>query len=180
MKGASRMNNKELAIYAGNKIKEFRKIKNWTQQQLATKLNTTKATISNYETGYRSPKKDMLFTIADVFNISIDDFFPTPTAEQNTPCDAPADHPSKDLETLQTVFNQLDEVDQNKLLQIAQYLLMMQDNKGIRQSKFPTHPSLAHKDSGISIKDIVGPNYHDHDLDIVQTGRCDLSKGRQK
>lgn len=74
MKGASRMNNKELAIYAGNKIKEFRKIKNWTQQQLATKLNTTKATISNYETGYRSPKKDMLFTIADVFNISIDDF----------------------------------------------------------------------------------------------------------
>ena len=55
------MNNKELAIYAGNKIKEFRKIKNWTQQQLATKLNTTKATISNYETGYRSPKKDMLF-----------------------------------------------------------------------------------------------------------------------
>ena len=61
MKGASRMTNKELAIHVGNKIRALRKSKNWTQHQLATQLNTTKATISNYETGYRSPKKDMLF-----------------------------------------------------------------------------------------------------------------------
>ena len=45
------MNNKELAIHVGNKIRALRKSKKWTQQQLAAQINTTKATISNYETG---------------------------------------------------------------------------------------------------------------------------------
>ena len=116
------MNNKELAIHVGNKIRALRKSKKWTQQQLAAQINTTKATISNYETGYRSPKKDMLFTIADVFNISIDDFFPPLTADQEVQPSLSANHPSQNLEKLQTIFSQLDDINQNKLLQIAQDL----------------------------------------------------------
>ncbi|WP_394205077.1 helix-turn-helix transcriptional regulator [Lactococcus chungangensis] len=70
------MTNEELAIFVGNKIKELRKSRNWTQSDLASKLNTTKGTISNYEKAYRSPKKDMMFAISEVFGVSINDIFP--------------------------------------------------------------------------------------------------------
>lgn len=80
------MNKEELALYIGNKIKEYRKINNWTQTDLAEKIGIGKTTIGNYEKGYRSPKKDTMFDIANVFGVSIDDLFPsirktdTPTA----------------------------------------------------------------------------------------------------
>lgn len=63
------MTNEELAIFVGNKIKELRKSRNLTQSDLASKLNTTKGTISNYEKAYRSPKKDMMFAISEVFGV---------------------------------------------------------------------------------------------------------------
>src|SRR5699024_4331927 len=47
-----------------------------TQDELAEKLNTSKGTISNYETGYRSPRQDDLFLLAEVLKVSIDDLFP--------------------------------------------------------------------------------------------------------
>lgn len=43
-----------------------------TQEELATKVNTTKATISNYENGYSSPSNDMLILLSDVLNVSTD------------------------------------------------------------------------------------------------------------
>ena len=70
------MTNEELAIFVGNKIRELRKSRGWTQSDLASKLNTTKGTISNYEKAYRSPKKDMIFVISEVFGVSINDIFP--------------------------------------------------------------------------------------------------------
>lgn len=73
------MNKEELGKYVGNKIKNFRKLNKLTQDELAEKLGTTKATISNWETGYRNPQQDSLFALSDVFNISINDLFPTPT-----------------------------------------------------------------------------------------------------
>ncbi len=57
---------------------------NLTQDQLGEKLNTKKATISNYETGYRTPKQDDLFEIAHILNISIDDLFPTRNNKKTT------------------------------------------------------------------------------------------------
>ncbi|HHS4486905.1 TPA: helix-turn-helix domain-containing protein, partial [Staphylococcus aureus] len=47
------MDKKELAKFIGNKIRYYRTKLNLTQDQLGEKLNTKKATISNYETGYR-------------------------------------------------------------------------------------------------------------------------------
>ncbi|MEJ7541940.1 XRE family transcriptional regulator [Staphylococcus intermedius] len=70
------MDKKELAKFIGNKIRYYRTKMNLTQDQLGEKLNTKKATISNYETGYRTPKQDDLFEIAHILNISIDDLFP--------------------------------------------------------------------------------------------------------
>lgn len=73
------MNKEELGKYVGNQIKRYRKINKLTQDELAEKLGATKATISNWETGYRNPQQDSLFALADIFNISINDLFPAPT-----------------------------------------------------------------------------------------------------
>ncbi|HDZ5976211.1 TPA: helix-turn-helix transcriptional regulator [Staphylococcus aureus] len=77
------MDKKELAKFIGNKIRYYRTKLNLTQDQLGEKLNTKKATISNYETGYRTPKQDDLFEIAHILNISIDDLFPTRNNKKN-------------------------------------------------------------------------------------------------
>ncbi|HEL9644090.1 TPA: helix-turn-helix transcriptional regulator [Streptococcus suis] len=76
------MNEKELAIYIGQRIKDFRLSRNMTQKELAKRIGMGDTTIANYEKGFRSPKKDTLFDLADVFGVSIDDLFPqrTPTA----------------------------------------------------------------------------------------------------
>lgn len=70
------MDEKELAKYIGSKIKEYRKLKGFTQKELAQKIRMGDTTIANYEKGFRSPKKDTMFALANAFDISIDDLFP--------------------------------------------------------------------------------------------------------
>ena len=67
----------DLKKYIGNQIKTFRKSAGFTQDELAKRLNTTKQTISRYEKGERKANQDMLFKLCDIFDVSIDDFFPT-------------------------------------------------------------------------------------------------------
>lgn len=62
--------------YIGSKIKEFRISKNITQEELGAYFKTTSQTISRYENGERRAGNDMLFLLADYFNVSINDFFP--------------------------------------------------------------------------------------------------------
>lgn len=71
------MEKEQLAIYIGDKIKHYRKKVGLTQAELAAKIKMGHTTIANYEKGFRSPKKDTLFDLADVFGVSIDDFFPS-------------------------------------------------------------------------------------------------------
>lgn len=67
----------ELKEYIGNQIKYYRKLNKMNQEELANKLNTTKQSISRYEKGIRKANQDILFQLCDIFNVSIDDFFPT-------------------------------------------------------------------------------------------------------
>ncbi|HFQ8395470.1 Phage transcriptional repressor [Streptococcus agalactiae] len=71
----------ELNQYVGNKIKQFRLEKKLTQTQLADLLDTTKQTISRYEKGDRKANQDVLFALSDLFEKTIDDFFPPITKE---------------------------------------------------------------------------------------------------
>lgn len=66
--------------YIGQMICKFREQKNITQKELAEYLNTTPQTISRYEIGDRKANQDILFKLANYFNVSINDFFP-PTKE---------------------------------------------------------------------------------------------------
>ena len=52
-----------------------------TQQELADRLELTRATISNYETGRRSPHLNELQRIADFFGVGLDHFGIVPTDE---------------------------------------------------------------------------------------------------
>lgn len=70
------MNDKELALYIGSKIKELRKNKGLTQKELAILVNMGDTTIANYEKGFRTPKKNTLFKLANALSVTIDDLFP--------------------------------------------------------------------------------------------------------
>lgn len=70
--------------YIGNKIREFRERKNLTQEEIAEFLKTTPQTISRYEIGDRKTNQDILFKLAEYFQISINDFFPPLNIKNNT------------------------------------------------------------------------------------------------
>lgn len=65
-----------LSKYIGKRIKKFRNAHNLTTEELAEKIGTTRATITRYENGVRKANQDVLFQLADIFNVSVDDFFP--------------------------------------------------------------------------------------------------------
>ncbi|MCW1031269.1 S24 family peptidase [Streptococcus anginosus] len=66
----------ELNVYIGQQIKKFRTNAKMTQTDLAKCLDTTKQSISRYENGDRKAGQDILFTLSEIFDVSIDDFFP--------------------------------------------------------------------------------------------------------
>ena len=56
----------------GDKIKELRKENNWSQDDLAEKINSEKSHISKYETGKLIPSPAIILKLAEVFNVSSD------------------------------------------------------------------------------------------------------------
>jgi transcriptional regulator with XRE-family HTH domain len=77
-------------MFKSERLVEWRKKRNLTQEQLAQKVNTTKGTISNYENGHSAPPHETLVSIADVLNISTDYLLgrtddPTPPSEKPKP-----------------------------------------------------------------------------------------------
>lgn len=63
------MNNKLLP----QKLKELRKVNNYTQDYVAEVLGVVRQTYSHYETGKRTPDAEALYKLAGLYNISIDD-----------------------------------------------------------------------------------------------------------
>lgn len=54
------------------RLKELRKANNLTLEQLGKNIGSTKATMSNLETGQKKPSLDMVIKLADYFQVSID------------------------------------------------------------------------------------------------------------
>ena len=53
----------------------FRAENNWTQQEVANKLNISRQTISAIEKGKYNPSLGLAFKIAQLFNCKIEDIF---------------------------------------------------------------------------------------------------------
>lgn len=58
----------------GSKLKTLRKGRKLTQEQAADMLGITRATVSNYEVGRRSPHISELKRIADFYGVGLDYF----------------------------------------------------------------------------------------------------------
>ncbi len=56
----------------GERLKQLRAVKNLTQKQLAIETETSERGIQNYEMGIRKPAFDVLITLADYFDVSLD------------------------------------------------------------------------------------------------------------
>lgn len=54
-------------------LKELRKEKNWTQEELAEKIGTTNKTISRWETGIYLPPVEILQELSKIYNVSINE-----------------------------------------------------------------------------------------------------------
>lgn len=59
----------------GNKIRELRKQKNLTQEQLAATLNISSQAVSKWEMGASYPDMTMIPVLAGLFNVSLDELF---------------------------------------------------------------------------------------------------------
>lgn len=59
-------------VSLGDKLKMLRKKNNLTQQQVAERLNVSKAVVSSYELSNRSPSFQTLVKIANLYNVTTD------------------------------------------------------------------------------------------------------------
>ena len=56
----------------GNRLKQLRKEKDVTQQEISEQLDISRGIYGNYETGFAKPPIDVLEKLADYFNVSTD------------------------------------------------------------------------------------------------------------
>lgn len=68
--------------YCADRMKLLRERKNITQQEMAEDLGMQQQQIARYENNQRQFKQDLLYTLSDYFNVSINEFFP-PTQYDN-------------------------------------------------------------------------------------------------
>lgn len=68
----------DITKYVGMQIRKYRKLRGLTQKELGFRIGVKHNTISGYESGTNEPEQNILFAIADVLGVSINDLFPSP------------------------------------------------------------------------------------------------------
>lgn len=124
------MTDTELAIYIGEKIREYRILKGFTQKELAQKIGMGDTTVANYEKGFRTPKKNTLFKLANAFDISIDDLFPPIQS---------ADTSNELVQAINDTVVQLTKPNQKIVLRTSEELLATQENELNEESLYEYH-----------------------------------------
>lgn len=112
------MDKEQIAIIIGKKIKQYRLANGWTQQELGAKIGISKNAIGNYEKGFRSPKKNTMFDLANAFNVSIDDLFPP--IQKDT---------SSTTSKIQSIYDELEPLEQRKVVTYAEKLRDEQEKR---------------------------------------------------
>ena len=82
------------------KLSELRKSNNYTQDQIAKKLNVTRQTVSKWEMGISEPSLELLSKLADVYNCSIDELMGRNNVENDS-----TDTPTEKSQTVETDKN---------------------------------------------------------------------------
>ena len=58
-----------------NRLKVLRAERDWSQQALADKLGVSRQSVNAIETGKYDPSLPLAFTIADIFDLKIEEIF---------------------------------------------------------------------------------------------------------
>ncbi|WP_034921586.1 helix-turn-helix transcriptional regulator [Erythrobacter sp. SD-21] len=58
-----------------NRLKVLRAMRDWSQQELADRLEVSRQSVNAIETGRYDPSLPLAFKIADVFEMPIEDIF---------------------------------------------------------------------------------------------------------
>ena len=67
-----------------NKLKVLRAMRNWSQADLAERLDVSRQTVTALETGKYDPSLPLAFKIARLFQLQVEQIFePDPEPEQN-------------------------------------------------------------------------------------------------
>ena len=67
----------------GDNIRNYRKINNMSQEELAEKLNVTRQSVSLWESGQTQPSLDNIIALSKIFNISTDDLLTSKSADES-------------------------------------------------------------------------------------------------
>jgi transcriptional regulator with XRE-family HTH domain len=59
-------------VSIGERITQLRKAKNWSQDELAKEVESSRVMIGKYERGDNSPSIEVLLKLAKSFNVSVD------------------------------------------------------------------------------------------------------------
>lgn len=58
---------------AMNKIREYRKQRKWTQEELAKRLGVERSAVAKWESGKSQPQAARLVALAEIFGCSVDE-----------------------------------------------------------------------------------------------------------
>jgi putative transcriptional regulator len=61
-----------------NRLKVLRAARNWSQRDLAQKLEVSRQSVNAIETGRYDPSLPLAFRIAELFDLSIEEIFESP------------------------------------------------------------------------------------------------------
>ncbi|HDF5578819.1 TPA: helix-turn-helix transcriptional regulator [Clostridioides difficile] len=106
-------------------IKRNKSSKNLTGEELGKILNVTKVAISNWESGRRFPSQNILISIADYFNISLDFLLCRTNIKQNFFHD---EYNQENLEKIMLLFNELSFDSQEIILKTTTAFLEKENN----------------------------------------------------
>jgi transcriptional regulator with XRE-family HTH domain len=89
------------------RLRELRKVNNYTQDDVAEVLQTSRQTYSHYETGLRKPSTESLYKLAGLYGISVEDLLKLSIElDENIYFDAPKpSQQSEDLSAFLEYFN---------------------------------------------------------------------------
>jgi len=104
------------SIQIGLKVQALRKSQNLTQEDLASMTGVSWRTISNLETGRTVPKLELIYNIAQIFQISIDELL---TGKRQT------NKPFSRLKLENQVIADLQSLNDNMLYHFKEYILLL-------------------------------------------------------
>ena len=66
-----------------NKLKVLRAMRDWSQQDLAEKLEVSRQSVNAIETGKYDPSLPLAFRIAELFELPIEEIFTSPSKTES-------------------------------------------------------------------------------------------------